>query len=886
MTLLLLFVALLAAAEPSDPLLDDIETAQALGDQAFALVRVGDQEQARSLYEQAIAMLERVVGPDDIALVPTLYNLGFLRYQQGHLADARLYMERVYSLRKAALDPDDPDVAFAMSNLAFIIAEQGDPIAARPLFEECLRIYEVQDPPMLDDVAGTLNHLAGIHKMQGDLLGALPLLQRSLAIREEVLSPGHLGLSESLNNVAFTLDALGDPASALELYERSLEIRVANYGEVHPAVALVLDNIASLFSNLDRDEEALDLFRRALEIREQTLGADHLKTAESVSNYGTALSKAGHNEEALPFYLRAVELFERNLGPNHRHTSTATMNLGGILRDLDRVDEARPHHASSLQVAHNRVGEWSDHLSEREALALVRANRLHLDNYLVSFDRPGDDEEAWAQVIRWKGGVARLVAERRASLAGAGRSPELADVFGDLEAVRAQISRLSFEPFAVDELDSRRSELDGLTVKKEDLERLLAQRSAGFRGQIARRKASPASICAALPADTALVDFLAYSRHQELQYLAFVLRSNDCRVVRVELGPAADIDEAVAGWRQGLFNAQLTVRVDGRGGRVAGYLWEPIAAAVGDAGRVILVPDGRLASVPFGALPVSGRYLIETRRVSLLESAADLVRWRSARADYGGEPLLIGDVDFGGIELASTEALRATRAPCQDRDLPSLPGTRSEVEGVAALWAKHHKGNPIPLTGAAATETRVVEEIVGRRVVHFATHGFFAGDSCRSALSNVGRGDQLFNPMVLSGIVLAGANDGTDEADGILTAEEVASLDLRGTELVVLSACETGLGAIATGEGVLGLRRAFATSGARTLVMSLWAVPDEATSMLMHDLYEGLLRRRSPLGPTDALREAQLAMIARNRSQYGDARPADWAAFTAAGDWR
>jgi len=257
--------------------------------------------------------------------------------------------------------------------------------------------------------------------------------------------------------------------------------------------------------------------------------------------------------------------------------------------------------------------------------------------------------------------------------------------------------------------------------------------------------------------------------------------------------------------------------------------------------------------------------------------------------DPTGGALFIGGVDFdSGLDSVREGApvLAMRHAPCGDEPLPPLPGTATEVDRLTALWNAQKKVEPaLVLTGQEPTEAAVGWSMPEQRIIHLATHGFFADAKCQSGLSGAAAG---LNPMVLSGIALAGSNlrnTGTNREDGILTAEEVATLDLRGTQIVVLSACETGLGEIANGEGVLGLRRAFAAAGARTLVTSLWAVSDDATAELMEDFYHGMLRRKKPVGPTEALRDAQLAMLARSRKS-GDADTNAWAAFVSAGDWR
>jgi CHAT domain-containing protein len=205
------------------------------------------------------------------------------------------------------------------------------------------------------------------------------------------------------------------------------------------------------------------------------------------------------------------------------------------------------------------------------------------------------------------------------------------------------------------------------------------------------------------------------------------------------------------------------------------------------------------------------------------------------------------------------------------------------------------------LSGAAATETAVKQNVSGSRVVHFATHGFFLGADCTPGIAgtrSVGglakrasatQGSTVAaNPLLLSGLAFAGANRrGSirgDQDDGILTAEEIGGLNLQGTEWAVLSACDTGLGEIKAGEGVFGLRRAFQVAGARTVIMSLWSVEDRSAMEWMRSLYEGHFRQG--LNTADAVREASLTVLRKRRARGQSVHPFYWAGFVASGDWR
>jgi CHAT domain-containing protein len=355
------------------------------------------------------------------------------------------------------------------------------------------------------------------------------------------------------------------------------------------------------------------------------------------------------------------------------------------------------------------------------------------------------------------------------------------------------------------------------------------------------------------------------------------------------------------------------------------------------------VPDGLLNVVSLGALPAAGTtYLVDEGPViHYVSSERDLAAGPATRPDAGRGLLAIGGPAYGDASTFSslgkrpqrpaTEAAtnhagsgrisEATPSSYHRRDtecgsfeslrFAALPATLGEAEDVRQIWEQ--LGRPAfgqdeearSLTGGAATERAVKQLTPGIRILHLATHGFVLDGECSSgpvetrAVGGVASGpartsrprqgvDLPDNPLLLSGLAFAGANRrsaaGPDDEDGILTAEEVVALDLRGLEWAVLSACETGLGEIRSGEGVFGLRRAFQIAGARTVIMSLWSVDDRSTRDWMRGLYEARLGRR--LNTADAVRSASLTVLRARRAKGQSTHPFYWAAFVAAGDWR
>ena len=382
----------------------------------------------------------------------------------------------------------------------------------------------------------------------------------------------------------------------------------------------------------------------------------------------------------------------------------------------------------------------------------------------------------------------------------------------------------------------------------------------------------------------------------ERRLVAFVVRP-DRPIARVELGPLAPIRAAIDAWRPILRREQPAPQDEpgGPAARLRRLVWSPLEEHLAGVATVLVSPDGPLGLVPLEALPgkAAGSYLIEDYTIALVPVprmfgvdgavAAEGPKPATAQAE-APSLLLVGDVDYGGDPgvastlVASRSAAVGTRAGFEPK-FERRDGMRVEVLAIRDSFEKQFKkrfpeSRATLLSDEDATE-EALRQMAGRyRYLHLATHGYFAPPELRSALGPSdqaarpgtdlfgARGVAGFHPGLLSGLALAGANirptpSGRD--DGILTALEVAELDLAKVELAVLSACETGLGEVAGGEGLLGLQRAFQVAGARAVVASLWKVPDIQTQNLMARFYENLWRKGLP--PRAALRAAQLEML-------------------------
>jgi CHAT domain-containing protein len=411
-------------------------------------------------------------------------------------------------------------------------------------------------------------------------------------------------------------------------------------------------------------------------------------------------------------------------------------------------------------------------------------------------------------------------------------------------------------------------------------------------------------------------------------YLAFVVSRG--RVKWADLGEAAAIDRAVALWREALATPSAPVPAD-LPGEVRRLVWARVRPLFPRGAKVVYVaPDLALTRVPWAALPGDrpGTLVLEEFAVAAVPHGPfllDRLSPQPARPAGRDRVLVVGGVGYGEEPRSvSDQALADLRrgepltAPGQELRWDPLPGAAREAQAVAAL-AAGHKLPAATLTGPDASAGRVLTELPRARHAHLATHGFFAHPSFRSVLQLDPRlfemrgrervGPGALSPMVLSGLVLAGANRPATPGRGLVTGEHLVDRDLSGLELAVLSACETGLGDVAGGEGVFGLQRAFHLAGCRDVVATLWKVDDAAAAALMNEFYTQLWERKRP--PLEALRRAQLLLYRSDPKDYGrlaarglgegdkdltgvkvrrsypaagkGAHPALWAAFTLSG---
>jgi tetratricopeptide (TPR) repeat protein len=879
----------------------------------------GDLDGAEPLLREALAMCRMLYPPGPFPaghpdLAASLTNLGALLRDRGEYARAEALLLEALALYQKGYPAGrfprgHPNLARCLNNAGELRRARGDLAGAERLAREALamqrQLYPAgRFPDGHPELAASLNNLGNLLRERGEPARAESSLREAVALYRKLYPGGHPGLAGSLDNLGVVLQAQGEDAraepcfrEALALYRRLYPARHHPHG--HPDLAYSLTNVA--LALLDRGDRggAEPLLREALAMRRglyppARYPAGHPELAQGLNHLGTALLRWGKPGQAGPLLREALAMNRRLYPPGsypdgHPDLAAGLANVGSLVQARGEDAQAELFFGEAL-AAYDRLGKaFLAGASEAEALNHLAGLPPVLDGYLsVTRRLPGKEADAYAAVWRAKGLVARWLGRRRlAARAGGAGARALGR---ELAQVRRELAAL---------LLARRPEharrCRELAERKEALEKELARRLPGFARELGLAHGSPGDLLARLPEGAAFVDLVRYVRIEEDParpgvagetrtpcYAGFVLcRGRPAR--RVELGEAAPVDAALAAWRKALAGPGRTP-AGGAGSLAAGpahdlrrLAWEPLAGRLPPGTRVVwLAPDGALTGLPWVALPGRGGrgVLLEEVALAVVPHGHLLLKGLGSPPG-GGEGLLlaVGGVDYdcrppaGG--RAAAEAPRAAARSPGRLHWPALPGTAREVRRVLGLAGKRPA---LVRRGAEASAARLLEDLPKARWAHLATHGFFADASFRSALrlsekdyEKSRRGEKVGiaarSPLVLSGLVLAGANGRGQEGPpdgGILTAEAIAGLDLDGLELAVLSACDTGLGEVAGGEGVFGLQRAFHLAGCKDVVASLWQVDDEATAALMGLFYHKLWREKLP--PVEALRQAQLTL--------------------------
>jgi len=864
------------------------ETADALDGLGRRLVMLGEIEEVGALYRRALSIRQAMFGDAHMETAKSYYRLG--EFAKNCLRDrdqAKELLLRCLEIRErhAAEQPGVlADVLVELGWLGVISTDYAQ--AERYLRQVDVLVREGVAVPLLRQ-ADALYALGWVYFGVKDYAKAHRSFERGWRLKQEGRGPEHWETMEVANAVAVTCRMLGEYGEALEISQECLRVRERIFGPHHAKTAESLAALGITCEMSGRVAEAKPLLERAVAILERSGGSESFHLADSLFHLSTVLHRLGSLEEAEAIQERAVRSLEEGAraslaAPQYRHLAQLKLDLGNQADAL--------HHAlRERRLWEELVASAFSVTSERQRLALISDGSC--PDLLATLGAAVPLAEA---ILRTKGIVLDSLLED-CQYARIGGEDQAAAILRRLEECRRQRTALLVPGSEQASATPRVAGQARLDEEIGDLQTELARRTADRSPARRALQVSVAEVQRVIPDRASLIELLRYDHYlgpdrSEPRYGALLLARRD-EPRWLSLGPAGAIERQVR-------LLQHSCRNPGTDGVLMESLrwlyqnvWRPIEKAL-PAGtlEVIVSPDGALAFVSFAALTDGlGPFVGERYRISYVSTGRDLVGIPGSDAGTGGL-LVLANPDFGApaLDTGSGKERALSGAPGEEpvlRGLSFRPLPGAEAEGRLLQRRAFAMGFPgVELyTGREATETRL-RRAKGAKVLHLATHGFHlpaepGPASLESATKVAGVVDSgLGHPMLRSGLLLAGARASLErrnmgkrvvsENDGILTAHEVATLDLRGTELVVISACDSGMGELWTGEGVLGLRRGFVQAGVRNLLLTLWPIEDGEIASMMLDFHSTSQRTGDA---RQALAEVQRAWLSRLRAERGPA---------------
>ena len=897
----------LSAVGPAKDQARDAFEARKASTEAAAANRSGQVEDAVEREKAAIWLEEQVNKQGDTILPHLLVNLGAMQLTSGDLESAAKNFERALEITQQAKGSDEPDRALALGGLGMVAVRRQNFGQAEGLLQESLdisrRLYGDDHPY----VATCILNIGTLRQRRGDYDGALVEMQKAVAIDEKSAGLDDLATLKALDSLGDVYIDLQDHQAAKPILERALALAEKSLGPSNLLVAHLLQNLGIIARHRNDFSQALGYFWRAEKIREHSLGPHHPATATLLVNIGNVYDAQGDYPHALETYKRALGILQDTLGPYHEW---ALLTLGDMSRAYYQQGDV-PHAVECLRQENEGVEQTvSFNLvvgSEHDRLAYID-KYSDVINTIISMNVQGAPHDRNARelaalaILQHKGRVQDALSDNMLSLRRhlQGEDQALLEQLSTTTAALAKVS-LGGDPHMP--IDEHRQQIATLEQQREKLEVEIGTRSQGYIERA--HSVTLDAVEAAIPDDAALIEFAIYHPFElttvdapegEGRYIVYAL-SKIGGVEWKELGTEREIDDTVRAFRKALQDpATANVRTLARS--LDDRIFRPVRALSPGTRRWIISPDGQLNFVPFEALvDENGQYLLASQSISYVTTGRDLLRMQVANPSRS-TPLFIANPLFGepsnetnssrkpGGASSIAMGQRRNVTVANDRSdiyFAPLTGSTQEVRQLRTLYP-----NARVLSGRNASKAEL-SAVHAPEILHIATHGFFLNDlensdspeqdGTAADQRGIAAGVKISNPLLRSGLALAGANlDSAGKDNGILTALEATNLDLWGTKLVTLSACDTGVGEVKNGEGVYGLRRAFILAGAQTIVTSLWPVSDTATRELMTDYYSGLKRGE---GRGDALRKAKLAMLKRK----GRAHPFYWASFIQIGNW-
>jgi CHAT domain-containing protein len=866
----------------------------------------GNYETALSLCLEGKAIRKKLLGKDHVDYATSCNNLGIIYQVMGNYVMAEASYKEAKSIYEKKYGKEHTDYAACCDNLAGLLAETGDYVAAEPLFLESMAIKKKVLGNQHPDYALSCMSLANFYKGLGNYTAAEPLYIEAKTIFEKTFGKEHPSYANSCNNLAMLYKTVGSYKKAELLYRESMEIREQVLGKEHLGYANSCSNLGMLYDKMGNYAAAEPLYKEAKSIREKLVGKEHPTYAISCMSLAVLYKNTGRYPEAEPLYMEAKAIREKAFGKEHPLYASTCYKIALFYYVTEDNVKALSYYKEAIAVKTAFVEHTFTTLSEKEKELFYESVNTIFSDFSdfalksatalpsVTSDLYNLQLVTKALLFQSANGVRERILRSK--------NDSLIALYQNWQAQRNCLAKV-YE-MKISEKAKKNIDQEALEAKANDTEKKLVLQSADFNKvknnkhytwEEVQKKLQPGEAAIEIIRSFSYKERLHKNKIGDTVYIALIVTKNTAsQPILCVLTNGGELEKKYLRYYQNAIKFKTKDEWS-----YAQY-WKPIQEVLAKESvpvkKIYFSADGVYNQISLNVLlnKATGKYLYEETELQLVSNTKDLITKDKSQNRKPTKATLLGYPDYQNgknVEEINDGEIRSV-PPAEEmkgerflagNKVVNLPGTKAEVEMIAKILEQNNITPSLYL--AEQADEVLLKSFSDLQVLHIATHGFFLKDPMNR--NSEDRSDDtekhpVTNPLFRSGLLLAGCQNTINKEplpegkeDGILTAYEAMSLNLDNTDLVILSACETGLGEVKNGEGVYGLQRAFQTAGANTVLMSLWTVSDAATQELMINFYKNWLQYGDK---RKAFAEAQNQL----RKKYPE--PYYWGAFVMVGE--
>ncbi len=849
----------------------------------------GDYAKSEQHYLKALDIIKEVLGEKNISYIDNSGKIALLYYNYGYFEKSKTILKEIINIAKEVLGKENASYFFLCNLLAINYSSTGDFSAAEPLYIETKAIAERVNGKQHSSYANLCYNMANFYREQGLYSHALPLSLEVKEINESLYGKSHGSYAQSCNVTAIIYKAQGLYEKAEALLLESMTILEGLLGKNSLDYQFPAQTLANLYKTLGQYDKALPLLMESKRVKKEILGDKHPEYATACFNLGNLYLEKKEYVQAEALYQEALDICTTTLGEKHPDYAQYSHALGVVYHSTQNLEKANSYYSETIKNKQEMINTLFPIYSEQDKYAAWQEVSYYSTDYYslacsYSALNPKMTAPLYNYILFTKGIIFSSTQKMKNAILNS-RDTALTQQFNNWKEQRKIYTRLY--QTSLEEQKKQNLNLDSIKSQIDILEKDLSKKSNLFGQNVQTKSYEWQEVKAKLAKNEAVIEIVK----TDSAYIALFLTAQTASYPAFYVFPnAKNLETNYLSFYKNCIEFKIEDTIS------YNIFWKPIAdklVSLNKKGfkKIYFSPDGVFHQLSLNALknPKTKKFLLEDVNIQLIGSSRDLIELNKKKSDLSQsynnyQACLLGYPIYGTADGESIKNRDRTigfssvqSAVGVAGSVSLLPGTKKEVENLFALF--NQKKLKVNLLLAESATEDAVKNLKSPTILHVATHGFFIPEIKDSEVQDMQTAmnrNLLKNPFMRSGLLLAGCQKPNPEGeDGILTAEEVMNLTLDNTELVVMSACETGLGDIQAGEGVFGLQRAFQQAGAKSVLMSLWKVDDDATQTLMTEFYTALLKGQSK---RQAFKTAQMNLKKRFPEPYY------WGAFVMVGE--